>query len=368
MSADAPADPFVLLVEDNDADALLIEEAFDEIDRSWSHHRLQRVTCLREALDVLAESTPACVLLDLGLPDATELRALERLQLTDPGLPVIVLTGNADPVLAERALRAGAQDFLVKRPTPPNPEVLARAVSYAVGRGQAAEALVASNQQLASFSAMVAHDLRSPLSVATGMLQLVQRKGADELSPTLLDLVERAERSVKRATDLVAALLMYATAKRPDENREPVDLGDAFAWAVSAVGDDDLRVEVTDELPVIIGSVGAFRQVFQNLVSNARTYAAPDRPPRVRVTVDEVDDDWIISVIDDGPGIPADQRESAFAEGERLGQTGDGFGLGLPAVKATIERYHGTVELDDAPDGPGLAVRIRLPKALSVEL
>jgi diguanylate cyclase (GGDEF)-like protein len=87
---------------------------------------------LLEARQVLHACEVDCVLLDLALPDAQGLDALEAVQATDPGVPVIVLTGNEDEELAIRALQQGAQDFIAKRRA--DGELLVRCMRYAIER------------------------------------------------------------------------------------------------------------------------------------------------------------------------------------------------------------------------------------------
>jgi PAS domain S-box-containing protein len=103
----------ILLVEDNPGDARLIRELLvDEIGRAAFD--MQVAESLEDALTVLGNVTPDVVFLDLSLPDSFGLQTLYRLQAKAPSLPVIVLTGNEDQQLALSAVKAGAQDYLVK--------------------------------------------------------------------------------------------------------------------------------------------------------------------------------------------------------------------------------------------------------------
>lgn len=99
----------VLLVEDDDGDALLVEELLREADSAVS---VQRARQLADARKLIPET--ACVLLDLGLPDSQGLYGLRWLLDQEPDATVVVLTGMADDYLGEEAVRAGAQDYLVK--------------------------------------------------------------------------------------------------------------------------------------------------------------------------------------------------------------------------------------------------------------
>ena len=123
----------VLLVEDDDGDALLVEELLREVAAPVV---VQRARSLSEATTLVAEA--ACVLLDLGLPDSQGLQGLRQLLRIEPEAAIVVLTGVASEHLGEQAVRAGAQDYLVKG------EVagpgLHRVIRYAVERRRAMQA------------------------------------------------------------------------------------------------------------------------------------------------------------------------------------------------------------------------------------
>jgi serine phosphatase RsbU (regulator of sigma subunit) len=123
----------VLLVEDDDADALLVTEHFADVDQAMGQPVvLRRVNTVGEAHAVL--DTVDCVLLDLALPDAHGLDALKRVLRPDGGPAVVVLTGRHDEALGVQAVAAGAQDYLLKDTV--DGSVLLRAVRYAVERSR----------------------------------------------------------------------------------------------------------------------------------------------------------------------------------------------------------------------------------------
>jgi serine phosphatase RsbU (regulator of sigma subunit) len=117
----------VLLIEDDDGDALLVEELLLDAVAQVS---LQRARSLAEARPLLADVT--CVLLDLGLPDSRGLEGLHWLQEQAPKVAVVVLTGLADEHLGAEAVRAGAHDYLVKGQV--DGSLLHRVIRYAVER------------------------------------------------------------------------------------------------------------------------------------------------------------------------------------------------------------------------------------------
>jgi serine phosphatase RsbU (regulator of sigma subunit) len=121
----------VLLVEDDDGDALLVEDLLAE---ALPAAQITRSRTFNGALNELQEST-GCVLLDLQLPDAQGLDTVVRLRARAPEIPLIVLTGLDDEAAGTAAVDAGAQDYLVKGDV--DGGRLARAIRYAIGRRQA---------------------------------------------------------------------------------------------------------------------------------------------------------------------------------------------------------------------------------------
>jgi len=125
----------ILLVEDNPIHARLTRAAVEAADRSW---RLTSVVTLAAALEVAP--LPDLVLLDLTLPDGQGLGMLARLRERFERVPIVLLTATEDPGIEERALEAGAQDFLGKDEL--TPRTLRRVIRYAVERHRAQGELV----------------------------------------------------------------------------------------------------------------------------------------------------------------------------------------------------------------------------------
>ena len=126
MAADA-GQIRVLLVEDDDGDAFLVEELLRE---AGVGVEVQRARLLADARKLIRDAS--CVLLDLGLPDSQGLDGLRQLLRQEPGVAVVVLTGLADEYLGEEAVRAGAQDYLVKGDV--TGKLLDRVIRYAMER------------------------------------------------------------------------------------------------------------------------------------------------------------------------------------------------------------------------------------------
>lgn len=122
----------LLLVEDDRADALLVEELIAD---SGLRADVRWAESMAHAERELVRSRPDCLLLDMNLPDASGLEALNRVSQHDPTLPIVVLTGLTDEHFGISAVGCGAQDYLVKGRV--QPDMLQRALLYAIERKRA---------------------------------------------------------------------------------------------------------------------------------------------------------------------------------------------------------------------------------------
>ena len=136
----------ILLIEDNPADALLVQEIID-------HERLDFTVAetLEEALEQIRQAPPELILLDLTLPDSDGIESFDTLHTHFPQLPVIVLSGHEDDALALACVQHGAHDYLIKSAF--NGEQLRRAILYAASRTH----LMQSHQREEALRALSSH-------------------------------------------------------------------------------------------------------------------------------------------------------------------------------------------------------------------
>lgn len=131
MAADTPTTRIVLLVEDNPADANIVQELLTEAGGSQRYQILQ-VARVSEAVEKLHQFKTDVILLDLRLPDATGVQTVTEVRKASRDVPIVVLTGVDDEELAMACMDAGAQDYLSKGEI--HAKVLRRAIGYAITR------------------------------------------------------------------------------------------------------------------------------------------------------------------------------------------------------------------------------------------
>jgi DNA-binding response OmpR family regulator len=134
----------VLLIEDNSADARFIIEMFKEI--SKPKYELKNVTNLQDGLKYLDKHPVDILLLDLSLPDSSGLETFEKAHKHDPELPIVILSGLDDEEIAVKAVREGAQDYLMKGDV--TSRILSRAINYAIERKNSEKRLIKSHDEL----------------------------------------------------------------------------------------------------------------------------------------------------------------------------------------------------------------------------
>jgi signal transduction histidine kinase len=215
-----------------------------------------------------------------------------------------------------------------------------------------------SSLQQRRFVSDASHELRSPVaSIRTQLEVALRRTDADwrAVAQKVLDEDQRLDEAVAELLELARAEEGAAT--------EPTDV-DLDEVVLEETG-RTYRVPIdTHQVSAgrVRGSGAQLSRAVRNLLDNACRHAHA----HVEVALEAVDDEVVLVVDDDGPGVPAEQRVRVFDRFTRLdeGRARDagGVGLGLPMVRAIVERHSGTVTVDDAPIG-GARFVVRLPAA-----
>jgi PAS domain S-box-containing protein len=219
--------------------------------------------------------------------------------------------------------------------------VLAATTEAAIRRAEREAETRRQNERLDAFAGVVSHDLRNPLNVVLGTVDLLRTRDDP-------DDIDRIERAAERMTALVEDLLTLAREGRDIDETEPVSLAAVAAesWE-SAVPAESGAVLDTDAVAGLTVDADRSRccQLFENLLGNAHEHGGPD----VRVTVGPLADGTGFYVADDGPGVPAAERDAVFDPG-RTSNAG-GTGLGLSIVRDIADAHGWQVDLTEGADG-----------------
>ena len=246
---------------------------------------------------------------------------------------------------------------------------------YAVARLEderaASERLRELDQLKNEFIGVVAHDLRSPMTVISGYVDTVLIRWDDLDEETKRDLLNVASRNTKRLSNLVEDVLQVARIESGEFPYDiaPFDLGRLVNRTVeemnAAKPGRPVVAQVPRGLPVALGDEDRLWRVLTNLISNAQKFSPDDVQTVVEVCA--ADRFLVVSVTDRGPGIPEADLPRLFGKFSRLGQPAGGekgTGLGLYISKALIEAQGGTIEVDSLV-GRGTTLRFTVPVARS---
>ncbi|MCA1993010.1 MAG: hybrid sensor histidine kinase/response regulator [Coleofasciculus sp. S288] len=406
----------ILLVEDNLADADLLGEFLEEADETqWS---LVHVEKLQEALQTLAKDHFDVILLDLSLPDKQGLATVAQTHEAAPDLPIVVLTGLNDRVIALEALRQGAQDYLVKGKIDSN--LLVRAIRYAIERAHTLKRLRQSEEQLqrlneelerrveqqteelrqknlslqseisgrqhleeelryalvkekelselkSNIISVVSHEYRTPLATILSSSELLEHYSQQWTEEKRKRHFHRIQSSVHHLTQLISDVLLFnkAEAGKLEFKPEPMDV---VAFCQELV--EELQLTLKTQHCISLTCFGSareacldeklLRQLLSNLLSNAIKYS----PDGGKIQFDLVYETEAVTfrIQDRGIGIPKKDREQLFEAFYRSSNVGTfaGTGLGLAIVKRCVEFHKGQIAVESEV-GVGSTFTVTLP-------
>src|SRR5919202_348274 len=356
----------ILLVEDNPADADLLSEILEEADETkWS---LVHVGRLKDALQSLHEQEFDVVLLDLSLPDKQGLPTIAQTHEDAPDLPIVVLTGLSDKVIALEALRQGAQDYLVKGKI--DSYLLVRAIRYAIERAHTLKRLRQSEEQLQRLNedlerrvaeqtdelrqknqslqseiaerqrleeelrhalakekelsdlksriiSVVSHEYRTPLATILSSTELLEHYSHTWQEEKKQRHFHRIETSVHRLTRLVNDVLVFSKAEAGKLEFNPVTM-DLVEFCRELV--EELQLTAGEKHSISFACLGThqkacldeklLQQILTNLLSNALKYSS--KGGQIQFDLVFGQDTITFRIQDEGIGIPLKDQPQLF--------------------------------------------------------
>ncbi len=355
----------ILLVEDSPIAArlisLLLKEGMPE-----GEYQLFQNSNLTDAIRTTAEKDIHLVLLHLGLPESQGLDTFKTFFTQFPYIPVIVLTGNEDKSLALKAVREGAQDYLVKGEV--HSSLLARSIFYAVERGRLQHEKMLNQEKLKKYSeelevlnatkdkffSILAHDLKSPFNAFIGITDILAEDidilDKEQIKSFVLDINRSAHSQFK----LLENLLAWAQMQRGLMKFEPIELeintviNDVFQLYLDNAMEKDLKL--INETPLgktIKADHNMLYLLLRNLVYNAIKFTNPGG--EIRVGENATSGFSEIYVADSGVGINPSSLSKMFrieSQSTTLGTAHEkGTGLGLVLCKDMVEKNGGTIRV-----------------------
>ena len=215
---------------------------------------------------------------------------------------------------------------------------------------QQAEELTRSNRDLEQFAYVASHDLQEPLRKVASFCQLLQRRYAGQMDERADQYIAFAVDGAQRMQRLINDLLAFSRIGRLTAGFTDVDLDRVLTEVKSQLesrAGEDAEIAWAD-LPTVEGEEPLLTTLFVNLIGNSLKFRRPDVPPVIRVSAEQVGEEWQINVRDNGIGIEPEFADKVFVIFQRLHARDayEGTGIGLAIVKKIVEYHGGRIWLD----------------------
>lgn len=236
---------------------------------------------------------------------------------------------------------------------------------------RANEQLTQANKELKQFAYVASHDLKEPLRMIGSYTQIIHKKLATELDENTQTYFHYVTDGVDRMNNLLDGLLKYATVGRGAQNLKVIDLNDTMVICLANLRlliEETKTKLVVDELPSILGISSLLSQLFQNLISNAIKFRDKDTVPEIIIRNEEKENEYLISIKDNGIGIKDEYKEQIFVIFQRLHARTDyeGTGIGLAICHKIMQRMGGKIWVE-SEYGNGSTFFITFPKPMKIK-
>ena len=321
-------------------------------------------------LSLIEEYQPDLVFVDLKMPGISGFEVIERSQLIDPTIVMIVITGFATIGSAVEAMQRGAFDFLPKPFTPDELRLITR-------RGLEKRKLVLETLALRRekemlrehFAAIVSHELKSPLAAVQQYLIALTGELSGQLTE---DQHRRFDRMQTRIDDLMKLIHTWLRAITVDiesikENFKPTSIPIVISKAVESVEphavrkDISIQTSIEDDLSYVDGDEGTLVEAVVNIVGNAVKYSPTGS--HIDITASSSDNQVMIRIQDDGIGISKEDLPFIFEDFYTTKSNQDverGSGVGLALTRRILEAHEGTISVK-SEIGRGSTFELCLP-------
>jgi signal transduction histidine kinase len=361
-------EPLRVLVVDDEPMGLLLVSTW--LSRT---HSVAQATCCDEALAQCDAFDPDVILLDVEMPGVNGIETCRRIKSRDDGYrPVILLTAHKDQAMRNAGLGAGADDFLSKPVD--QTELMLRVRSFGKLRFQQRliARQVADLRRLDMLKAdlvdLTAHDLLNALSGIVLLMEGIELAGVACTPKDLGRMLSASQQMQETLRDMLRIKELEDGVLRVEQAKvsvsEVVERAVALAEPGGRARHVNIRAEINPRLAVRGDAILLTRGLY-NLLQNAVKFSP--KGAEVEIAASVVGDDIELAVLDRGPGIPVEMRESIFGkyatveagrgEGEKRMR---GHGLGLFFVKLVCQAHGGAVRVDPR-EGGGTIFRLQVP-------
>jgi PAS domain S-box-containing protein len=211
-----------------------------------------------------------------------------------------------------------------------------------------------SNKDLEQFAYVASHDLQEPLRMVASYTQLLEKRYKDKLDSDALEFINYAVDGANRMQGLINDLLSFSRVGTRGKPSQLIDSHTALGQArvnLSMTIEENNAIVTNDDLPEVMADETQLVQLFQNLIGNAIKFHKPGESPRIHISAQRKNEDWVFSVRDNGIGIDPQYFDRIFVIFQRLNTREEykGTGIGLAICKKIVERLGGKIWIESQP-------------------
>jgi len=332
----------ILIADDDVGDRMIIKRALRKAGISSNIYEASNVD---QVLHICEEDFMDCAILDYRMPGKSGLEGIKLLYEKFPFLAIIMVTGQGDELLASRAFKVGATDYIPKSAI--DVKSIKQIVFNAIEKSELKKKVEEQNQEHKLFSYVLAHDLNSPIQSIQSLISLlkitIEQNDHDEIEKIL----NYIETSGNHLSQLIKELSAYNSVQTAEINIGQVSMTNVLEKVKSNlksnIENNDAKITY-DKLPEVQGNETFLIQLMQNLIQNGIKYCKSPIP-HVHIYSEVISSKECICVSDNGIGISNSDLNKIFEPFKRLVKKNEfkGTGLGLATCKKIIERHNGKI-------------------------
>ncbi len=367
----------VLIIEDNPGDARLIKEMLKE-STQYNINLIEHGT-LSKGLEELIKNEIEVILLDLNLPDCSGLNTISIIHEKVKNIPIIILTGRDDELLAIQSLKLGIQDYLVKGKI--DPILLERSIMYAIERQKVKQELELSKKEIQEecqrtnfYKDIFIHDMSNILQGILSVAQLckIQLMNLDTTND-IIDIVGVIENQIIRGSKIISNVRKLSELENYEIDDEQIEVLSLLKPSIdnlkNAYQNQNIHVKIdTDQNIIYVRANDLLIEVFENILINAVNHNENlNVEIIIKISEEDLNDVSYIKLefIDNGIGIEDSRKDLIFTRGSKENNFSGGMGIGLSLVKRILNSYKGETRVEDRFKGDhtkGSNIIVLIPK------
>lgn len=360
----------ILLIENKKSDAHQIKAYLSAPDELSYKYNIISSSSIKEALEIIQRENLSLILLDLEVSDNAGMDTIKEI-LSHSNLPIIIFINTHNQNLAVRTLEIGVQDYLVKGEF--SEQELKKSIRFAIQRNKIEKELlelnknlINSNRDLEQFACIASHDLQEPLRKIMSFSEILKENLESKLDEENKNYLNIIIDGGIRMSQLIKDLLEFSRVQSDSSEFIKTDLNKILQDVLSNlelyIKEKKARINISNNLPTILGNPTLLQEVFQNLISNSLKFGNNENI-KIEINCQLEQKKWLISIKDNGIGFDNKFSEKIFNIFNKLHSRNiyPGTGVGLALCQRIIEKHNGKIWAKAEPN-KGATFFLTLPK------